>query len=248
MSALLRDYEPGWPKVLLIGPAGSGKTLLATTLGPRALVLDLNNGLASAKTFQDKFTAQRLLCEVKPVWDAVEPDAIWTRTVRYVQDFCKQPTHKALVVDSLSDLTDAALGAVLKAGGKWSEDKSGKTTQADWGTAITQVERLLYRLRSIGAVLVMTAHTKTKVIDGDEVETIGVYGSNLPKSIEKMFDEVWYTKVVGYGEKRRFLLQTITTGGVRCKTRRQLPDGSDMNEGMDALLKKIGWEWGSPGV
>ena len=56
----LKDFEPGSLKILLLGPSGSGKTCLATTLGERAVVLDLNNGLASAKLFQDKWLPRRL--------------------------------------------------------------------------------------------------------------------------------------------------------------------------------------------
>jgi len=239
----LKDYEPGSVKVMLLGPSGSGKTCLATTLGKRAVVLDLNNGLASAKTFKDKWTNDRALCEVKKCWGEGGPEAMWRRTVGYVRSFIASPQRPALVIDGLSDLLEASLGAVLTMSGKWVDTNPKNSTQAEWGQAISQIERLLWKIKSSSTMVVFIAHTKLIEKDGLQKEVLGCYGTTLPGKITAMFDEVWYTKVSGFGNKRSWSLQSQSSAGVECKTRRQLPEGTDMNLGMDKLLELVDWKW-----
>ena len=243
----LADYKAGHPKILLLGRVGSGKSLLATTLGKRCLVLDMNNGLVSAQRYKDKFSAQRLECEVKNCWDAGKPDAMWARCVAYIQSFCAKPSHEALVIDGLTDLAMAALGSQLQGSGKWDESSIASIAQKDWGNGIMLLQRVMYRLRSVPAVVVLIAHTKLvsvgKPPDTVDQERISVYGKNLGNDIMSLFDEVWYTNVTGGGTNRKFQLQTVTSSGVQCKTRRQLPNNTDMNIGLPKLLESIGHEW-----
>lgn len=243
MMTTLRDYKPSPPKVLLAGEMGTGKTLLATTPGARALVLDLNNGLTSCRLFKDKFTQDRLSCEVKQCWEQGKPAVAFQRTLAYVQEFAKKPSHEVLVVDGLDDLAESALAGILMGAGKWDEKNVDKVTKPDWGAAIALVERIMYRIKSLPTVVIMTAHTKLVEVDGELHTALAVYGKNLGGKIEGMFDEVWCTKVTGAGDKRRFVLQTISTGGVKCKTRHQLPNDTDMNKGLVAILAEAGYEW-----
>jgi len=241
----LKDYKPSPPKILILGPMGTGKTLLATTLGPRALLLDLNNGLSSARKFKDKFTEDRLQCDVKCCWDVTTPAAMWQKTLGYVTEFCRKPTHEVLVIDGLTDLAEAALGCILQAAGKWDEANVDKIVQADWGNAIMLVRRMFYRLKIVAAAVVVLGHTKLVTIgsgrDAVDQERISIYGKNLGGDIEALMDEVWYTKVMGGGASKKFMLQTVTSGGVQSKTRLQLPDATDMNLGLPKILEMIGW-------
>ena len=154
----LKEFEPGAPKVLLIGASGSGKTCLAATLGARATILDLNNGLASAKFLQDKWTAERQKCEVKDCWSAGTPDSMWKKAASYVTAFGTTPEREALVIDGLSDLAEASLGCVM--GPKWNLETIKGATQAEWGVAIAQLERLLWKMRGMKTPLVLIGHTK----------------------------------------------------------------------------------------
>lgn len=134
------------------------------------------------------------------------------------------------------------MGSILIGGGKWSEEDASKQTQADWGSAIGLMTRLMYRIKVIKAVVVMVAHVRDDELKGKNVERLAVYGKGtLAPLIEGIFDEVWYTNVTGLGDKRKFELQTVSTYTTQCKTRRQLPDGTNMNLGMGKILEMIGW-------
>ncbi len=238
----LSDYDLGSCKILLIGGPGSGKTCLATTLGPKAVVLDLNNGLASAQTLNDKFQSQRGKCDVKRCWGG-GPDLMWKRTVGYINSFAQAPDRPALVIDGLSDLTGASLGQILTMKGKWTDTDPKNATMQEWGIAISQVQRVLWTLRSMDSLVVVVAHTKQVEQDGVTKDTLSCYGKALPGEICAAFDEIWYLKTIGFGDKRKRIIQTQPTGGTDCKTRRQLPDGSDVNLGLEGLLELVGWEW-----
>ena len=239
----LGDMDVGSLKVLLMGPSGSGKTCLATTLGARATVLDLNNGLASAKMLKDKWTEKRQEVEVKKCWGDGGPEMMWKRTVGYIDSFAKDAKGHALIIDGLSDLTEASLGIVLSMSDKWTVTSPPSTTIAEWGTAIAQLKRLLWKIKSVPSLVVLIGHTQLVEKNKQQKEVLACFGKGLPGDITAAFDEVWYTNATGYGDKRRWELQTLSTGGVECKTRRQLPDSSSMDIGMDGLLRLVKWEW-----
>ena len=238
---LLKDYEAGAMKVLLLGPSGSGKTCLALTLGERAVVLDLNNGLVAPKTFKDRFFKERQEVDVKRCWGPGGPSAMWGKTKGFVTSFVAKPPRGALVIDGLSDLLEASLGDVLAKSGKW--DAAQSATQSEWGVAISQVERLLWKVKSVNAVVVVVAHTKFVERNKVMKEVLACFGTTLPGKIMALFDEAWYTRVTGFGDKRKWVLQSQSSAEVECKTRRQLPERSEMNLGLPRLMKMVGWKW-----
>ena len=245
----LGSYNPGNLKVLLLGPSGSGKTCLATSLGARAVVLDANAGLASAQSLQDAFHDQRQLCEVKQCWGPGGPGVMWKKLVGYINSYAQTPPvdRPALVIDSLSDLAEASLGSVLQLKNKWDETDPPNTTMGEWGTAISQVQRILWTLKSIPALVVVCGHTKLIEQDGVSKEALSIYGKALPGQIAATFDEIWYLKTSGYGDKRKRFIQSQSTGGIECKTRRQLPESSDLSLGLEGLLGLIGWKFPASG-
>jgi hypothetical protein len=257
----LSDYPLASLKVLLIGPSGAGKTVLASSLGPHATYLDLDNGMASARFMQDAHTAARQQLDVHACWSAGpkteigRPDHVWNRLIEEVQSFRTKPQREALVIDSLTDVTSAALGAVQVGSSKWADNTAAPDTKkafaqatspGEWGLAIHHVEKLIYGLKITPAPIIVTAHSMLVTIQDDPViqrEVLSVYGQKLPGNLLKQFDEVWYLKVRGAGATREVVVQTQPTFLVECcKTRRQLKDGQKASLGMLALLKQIGWE------
>ncbi len=65
----LREMTKKYWKIILFGAVGVGKTGLALTLGSKAQVLDMDDGLITGQSMQDEFTKDRLEVDVKTAYE-----------------------------------------------------------------------------------------------------------------------------------------------------------------------------------
>lgn len=236
----LKDINTKPPKILLMGTFGTGKTVFSTSLGSQTEVLDLNRGLRSAFMFKDEFSKERAETEVKQCWDE-EPERakVFPRVRSFVNGIaseCKKGTYKKkiLVVDSYTDLATESLRNVLDGAGIL-----GKQPQIQhWGAAFLQLENLMYVLRTLPIVVILTSHIR-RVETGDTTTYIlETPGKNLPQKIPTFFDEVWCAKIRG----KDYVLQTTGTSGMACRTRSGLENNTKQNVGLKEVLGLLGYD------
>lgn len=239
----LKDMKRHPPKILLIGDYGTGKTALGLTLGKRLRVLDVDNGLLTGKTFVDKFTPERKEVDVKACWEEDPEKALaFDKTLSYAMSFGKElkagtASQSALMVDSFTSLFQMSLNAVLYANGRL-----GKAPEIqDWNIANIQIEKFLLVLRTLPAVVIMTAHVQRAEQDGDLIGELACPGRKLPPRIPTYFDEIWIATVKNIeGGKRKYVLQTQSTRAMKARTRANLEDGTDQDLGMVEILRRMG--------
>lgn len=236
------------PKILLFGQAGTWKSTFSTTWGSKSQVLDLDKGLKSALMVKDKWTEERHKIDVVPCYsiNPTSPSAFETakRAIFKISQDCAINVYpfKILIIDSLTALGEESLRMILRNGGKI--DASGKIleiTQREWGLAINELENLLTVLRSLPIVVIVIAHELVQ--DVDQVTRIKAWalGSKLPDKLPTYFDEVWYARVTGQGDQAKGILQTRATSNVLARSRGCLKDMWEMNQGLEATLKEIGY-------
>jgi hypothetical protein len=255
----IKDIKFLPPKILLMGPYGTGKTALALTLGEYAEVIDLDNGLRTAVGLKDKFTEARLSVEARLCWeeryDIATSFAKAKSNILDVVSSCRKKTYKkkALIVDGLTNLVDCSVRSVCGNQG----DPNKKPTLPVWGMAIGEIENLLIALKSLPIVVVLIAHTFQVIQDGeiDEGETdsatgkkfdskplitevLACSGQKLPGKVTAAFDEVWRMEVQG----NRFCLRSIRLARAPARSRACLPDKTDANLGLVEILKKIDYD------
>lgn len=234
------------PKILLLGKAGSGKTLLATTLGARLQVLDFDNGLMSAMRFEDHFSEERRKIDVRACWEEDANKAIaWEKgrsLIFSIAQQCNDGTYpyQAVCIDSYTSFMDASVNNVQALNNKLGQMPS----QPKWGIAFAQVERCLTVLKSLPIVVIVIAHLRRIDVADKEAYEILSPGRKLPLKIPTWFDEMWnmFVKDGGAGEKK-FLLQTVASSAVDARSRGCLKDQSDANLGMVELLRQMGYEF-----
>jgi len=242
----LSEREARPPKILIYGPAGSGKTALATTLGEHLQVIDLDDGLGTCFKLEDKFKEDRMSIDAVTITDTKvnKPDS-FQKAKRAILDISNKAQQgqwefKAICLDSLTMLVDSAMRMVLHNNGRM-----GKRPQIqDYQLAFIETEEVILMLRALPCVTILLAHEHVSTIDDRDIIQIGIPGKNLPAKIPALFDEFWHMSVRGVGGGRyEHLIQTKSTEAIRTRSRANLENNLNANLGMVELLKKTGYEF-----
>lgn len=246
----LHDTRVRYPKILIYGPPGCGKTALALTLGAEAQMIDLDDGLMTGMMLKDQHTAARQSVDVIQFLE-VEPEKalVYHKVKSYLYDIINRANRgqwpfKYLIIDSLTMLAMASIRSVLYA----SSILGKKNPEIQhWGMAIGDIQQILVTLRAAPFTVIVLAHDQTKTIKVGEKEEnyteLAIFGKNLPSQVGAAFDELWYMipRPVGQG-KNRYLLKTMATDVVTAKSRSSLPDETDTNLGLKPIIDKLGYK------
>lgn len=232
------------PHILVYGEPGSGKTILGLSGGSSVLCIDIDGGLRSGLTLQDKFTNQRLEVEVK---DCVEHNpkrpTAFDKAVSYIESFAKSPSKPILMIDSLTMLSEACIAKV-----SFENNRLGKSLyEAHWGIIIRHMENLIWTLKAIPVVVYMSAHqmyyeVPTEGENNLTKTTVMISGKKLPSKIIASFDELWYLKPRNIGSKVEIEIQAFSSSLVTARTRSQLSLGILTSEGLVSILRRIGYD------
>jgi len=246
----LGELNPKVQSVLIYGPPGTGKTCFVLTLGERLHFLDLEAGVSSGAFLADRFTPERHKVDVKQFSD---PDLKSPRMLDEVKNYILEVQRRirkgdfpfeAICIDSLSAVATSALRTTMLRAGK---AENVNPAIQDWGAAILEVQNVAFMLRNLPILSILIAHTQLVEIGSEKnkrtVPRLGVYGRNLPDLIMGPFDEVWFAEARDApGGKTRFCLRTISTADVIARTRFQLPDPTDMTQGLPEILSTLNRE------
>lgn len=193
-----RDITPGALKVLLVGDAGTKKTILASTF-PNPHIVDLDDGMMSVRgrdvtyvTIGEKETTDSDFIDMVCKTDKKLPTrCAFLKAQALLEHWAnKLGPGDTLILDSLTFYTDAALRYVLKI-----NNQKDPRIQ-DWGAAQKLIEATLEELNKLPCHVVVTAHRDMK--QDKETEQIFFVPQTIGKLAKKLpayFDEVWRTTV-----------------------------------------------------
>lgn len=237
------DIADKAPHVLLYGGVGTGKTALALTLGKRAEVIDLDDGLKTGVTLKDAFTEDRRavtvsrFIEKEPHKRATVFQQAKLRIYAIATELNqgKYP-YDALILDSLSSFADSALRQIMGNSG----DVNATPQIQHWGLAFNEIRNVFAVIRAMPIPVVIIAHDQEGKEEG-KIE-IAISGKKLPSQIARYFDEVLYMRVKQLGGgKVGYVVQTLNDSRVECRSRANLPNMTDTSVGMWELFKRMGY-------
>lgn len=149
----------------------------------------------------------------------------------------KKYPFKILAVDSLTTLGESALRRIV------GPPAANKTpTQKDWGDAIREIANVLAVLRALPIHVILIAHQQIEEIDNQNKILVNVIGKKLPPEVPVYFDEVWYARANPIADKVEFVLQTVRSSSIEARSRNCLPNNTKQDDGIIAILDKIGYK------
>lgn len=214
-------------KILLYGPAGSGKTCFAASLPTPILYLDFDDKVDSAALFHKKDQARLDAIDVRRLAAGLSQNPISELEKIVTNELIPQQKagamqYKTLVLDSLTTFSSATLKYIVDTnpGIKRVPSKQGlQPTMQDYGILKREFEKLIPGLLSLQMNVIMLGHVSTERDDltGEIVRGVMLDGS-FGKSLPIYFKEVWTTKV---DDKGQFWAQTKSDGKFPCRS--QIP-------------------------
>lgn len=237
------------PNILLYGPVGCGKTALALTLGERAQIADMDDGLKTGLSLKDSMYNMRTQVDVRQFLETNLPKtAVAFRGFKsFVYGLpadiqAKRWPFQALIIDSLTTWADAATKYIMSNGGRIDDAPEIQ----HWGLSFNEITNVLGVIRTLPVPVILIAHEQVKSIgkglNAEEKLEIAVSGKNLPSKITRYFDEVWYMKAKPAGAgKMQYVVQTVSDDKKIARSRGCLPDNTDTSCGMWELLKRVGY-------
>jgi len=233
------------PKIILYGGFGSGKTCFAMTCGKYAQIIDLDEGLTSAKYFQDKFTSQRSEVDILESHETDFTKATAFMKARsYIQSVaeqCRKGTYpyKVLIIDSLTNLHEFCMRMVLSNSGKINT----KPEYQHWQLRDIEFLNLCLIIKSLPIAVIVIAHQQASKEEESEALTPNLPGKSLPNNFFSKFDELIYLRPrPAAGGKTEIELINRSSSAVVAKTRSNFTNGLMVDIGCPELLKLMGYE------
>lgn len=241
--------------MLLWGPPRTGKTVFAGTLGEKLQLIDLDNNAGSLATFKDKFYEERrkvdVVCGMQnetmnehgalQQWALVNLKA-YLLSVHGAIKQGKYP-YKALCIDSLTTLIEMGTRKILVTHRDKNQLHPNTLSQGQYQFMFNEVYDVLQLFVALPLLSILIAHEETNTLDNVQTHEILIPGKNFPSLLRKNFPEITYCRVQGgqpAGTPSRFTIQTIRSWDATAGSGLQLVNGSDMSEGLPAILQKAG--------
>lgn len=232
------------PKCIFYGPFGSGKTCFAATGGEVVQFLDMNEGLMSAKTLQDKWTEERKKVDVIECHEDDPTKATaFLKARSYIQSVasqCSTETYKfkILVIDSLTDLQEFCMRNILSNAGRL-----GKQAEIQhWQLRDIEFLNLMIIIKSLPIAVILIAHQQIVEQDGINVISPGLPGKSLPNNLFTKFDEILFFKARNTTSgKVEFLIQNTSSSSILTRTRANIKNEINVDIGLIEYLKLLGY-------
>lgn len=238
----IADVNPNI-SILIIGDSGTHKTFFLGTV-PGLYVFDFDRGMAINRgkdieydTFKDAPYGSNAYNPKKGIyqWGKAWP-AFVNRINTIGADIDKGKWERPLGFDSLTTMSNSARSYVVSSANRQPED--GMRIQ-DWGMEMALLETVMDQLTTWPGIKIATAHIQRDVNTVMEsVEYLPLVTGKLAGKLALYFDEVWYTKVAGKGEDKKFTLITESEGMYKqAKSRYGVPSGTEAT--WDAVKKYV---------
>lgn len=248
MPSLADIKTEGNFKLLLMGEAGIGKTVLGTSFPGGTRVLDFDNKIDSAALYwKSKNDADRLkridVTQFKPDLGTADPiqDVLRIFNEELIpQQRAGKMKFDTLLLDSLTTFSGAALRHIVRTnpGIKRNETKQGpQPGLQDYGILRREFQRIITGLLSLPCNVIMLSHIAIEKDDWTgQIMRHAMMDGSFARELPIYFKEVWRM----YVKDGKRMVQTQSDAMYNCRSQIPgLPQHLDVTDGYSALAKYI---------
>lgn len=232
-------------KILLMGDAGVGKTVFATSLPGKTRLLDFDMKADSAALFYKAKPEHLANIDVDQFPPKINISPIEELGKIISQEFIpQQQTGKMLwdtvVLDSITTFSTATLAHIVKTNPGIKRNVTAQGQQPglqDYGILKREFQKLIPGLLSLPCNIIMLAHIATEKDEATgQVLRHTMMDGSFAKELPIYFKEVWRMFV----KDGKRMVQTQSDGMYNCRSQIPgLPAVLDVTEGFSAVLKYL---------
>jgi hypothetical protein len=200
----------------LVGPAGSGKTVLGMRLFPKTYVLVGDLNFQSGKRYLEKIGGLGDVVgfdtiDVDEIGKKVLPLNRYDRFWKCLNSAASDPKVDAIFVDGATQITQYIIAKVVNA---QTEEQiqivGGKDSWPKWGTVGVTWRGLIAQIRTTGKKFILAIHEQK---NQDESDSIWKHELLIPGQTKDMLpnlmSDVWRTEVKEEGGKHVWMVRTL---------------------------------------
>lgn len=191
-------------KILVYGPAGSGKTRLTVTADSKTLLVSVEGGLLSIKNVSKK---------IKKLVDVIVIEKI-TDLQSVYELLTKKHLYSWVCIDSLAEIAEQILVSEKK---KYKDKRQAYGSMAE---SITEFIKLFRDLENCNVLFTAKQEREKDELSGKMLYRPMLEGRVLPNKVPYLFDEVFAMRVFEDDEgEAEFWMQTKRCSKYDCKDR-----------------------------
>lgn len=202
--------------IALVGPAGTGKTVLGMRLFPRTavIVLDLNftSGLRYCESIKaiDNILGFETIT-VDETGKAVPPYLWYDCFFKKLNELAADPSVDAIFVDGATQITDCIIAKIVNAQRPTDiQIAGGKDSWPKWGTVGVTWKGLITQIRSTGKKFIMAVHEQKNKDESDQIWKHELLIPGQTKdTLPNLMSDVWRTEVKENMGKHEWLVRTL---------------------------------------
>lgn len=200
----------------IVGPAGSGKTVLGMRLFPKTYVIVGDLNFQSGKRYLEKINALTNIVgfdtlAVDEKGEKVKPFLRYDRFFKCLSTAAEDPNVDAIFVDGATQITEIIIAKIVSA--QREEDiqiAGGKDSWPKWGTVGVTWRGLISQIRTTGKKFVLAIHEQKNKDESDQIWKHELLIPGQTKDmLPNLMSDIWRTEVHKEGQNHKWMVRML---------------------------------------
>lgn len=200
----------------LVGPAGSGKTVLGMRLFPKTYVIVGDLNFQSGKRYLEKIGGLENIVgfdtiDVDETGKKIAPLNRYDRFWKCLNAAASDPSVDAIFVDGATQVTQYIIAKIVMAQTEEQiQISGGKDSWPKWGTVGVTWRGLIAQIRTTGKKFILAIHESKNQDQSDQIWKHELLIPGQTKDLlPNLMSDVWRTEVREVGMKHEWMLRTL---------------------------------------